>query len=60
MLKPNLAEAVTEYTYGQQYMYTEGVQFKSKTQHTGTAGRPSRRLCYRPALFFRHLTQIAL
>jgi hypothetical protein len=35
----------------------KGVQSKSKTQHTGIRSAtawPSRHLCYRPAVFFRH------
>jgi len=39
------------------------VQLKSKLQHTGTwpsAARPPLRLCYRPAVFFRHLRLILL
>jgi hypothetical protein len=44
------------------YIY-KGVKFRSELQHTGTwsaAAWPLRRLCYRPAVFFRHFHLAAL
>jgi len=41
----------------------EGIQLQYKIQHTGTwleAAWPPRCLCYRPAVFFRHLRAITL
>ena len=41
------------------YMYTQGKKWKSKLRHTGNLSATARlahRLCYRPAIFFRHLS----
>jgi len=42
--------------------YIKGIPTEIKLRHTGTwsaAARPSRRLCHRPAVFFRHLRLMA-
>ena len=48
------AQVGTEYTHGQLFTVCvyKSVQFQSKLQHTGN--------CYRPTVFFRHLSLIAL
>jgi len=57
--KSNYTEIGIGYTYGDQCMYAvcKAVQLKSKLHHVVTcsaAARPSRSLCYRPTVFFRH------
>lgn len=56
-------KVVTDYTFGKLYMYTQGVQSKSKLQYTGiwsVAARLPHNLCYLPAVFFRYLHLISL
>jgi len=60
-----LAQVANGCAYGEIYgaRMCKGVQLKSKFQHPGAwsgAAWPSRRLCCRPALFFRHLCLTAL
>ena len=52
-----------EYANGQLCVNIKEIQLTSKLQHTGTwsaAVLPVRRLCCRPAVFYRHLCLIAL
>lgn len=56
--KSNSAWFRIDYAYCQLYMYVQGVQFKSKIQHTGiwlAIAWPPRCPCYRPAVLFHHL-----
>ena len=57
-LKSNFAQAGIEYTYSQLYMHIQGRSVRTQIPtHWYLIGH---RLCYRPAVFFRHLRLHAL